>query len=130
MKDEKCPCGSDKKYKECCGLVHQDMVYAKTAEDLMRARYTAFVLADGDFLIESFHADTKKPEMKEQLVAWAKSMEWIGLDILRTRQGQEGDEEGVVEFKAHFKEGRKIRVLQQRSKFVREFGSWRYHSEA
>lgn len=126
MKDEKCPCGSGKTYGDCCAKPHQNLAYAKTAEDMMRSRYSAFVLANGDYLIESFHSSTRKPEQKEGLVEWAKAMEWLGLEIVRTKKGQEDDDEGIVEFKAHYKEGRKLRVLHQRAKFQREFGNWVY----
>ena len=126
MKDEKCPCGSGKTYADCCAKPHKNLSYAKTAEELMRSRYTAFVYANGDYLMESYHSSTRKPEQKKAIVEWAKGVEWLGLEIIRTKQGQEEDDEGIVEFKAHYKEGRKRNVLHQRSKFLRESGNWVY----
>ena len=37
-KNDLCPCGSGKKYSECCEPVIKGTVKAKTAEELMRAR--------------------------------------------------------------------------------------------
>ncbi len=123
-----CPCGRLKSYAECCGLVHQHISNAETAEDLMRSRYTAFTMGLGDFLIESCHSETRRPETKDQLLEWAEGLEWLGLDVVRRKKGQAEDDEGMVEFKAHYKENRKIRVLHQRAKFLREYGHWTYHS--
>ena len=123
---EKCPCGSGKNYVDCCARVHQNMMYAETAEDLMRSRYTAFVMAMGDYLVNSYHSSTRDGANKQQLVDWAKSVEFLGLEIRRTWKGGKDDDEGKVEFKAHYKEGRKRRVLHQRALFSREYGSWVY----
>ena len=48
-----CKCGNIKKYDECCGIAHKSLKYVKTAEQLMRSRYTAFTMHDGDYLMES-----------------------------------------------------------------------------
>ena len=39
-----CPCGSGKKYGECCEPIIKNTSKALTAESLMRARYTAYVV--------------------------------------------------------------------------------------
>ena len=45
MKNEElCPCQSGKIYGECCGPVLEGKVKAETAEQLMRARYSAYVI--------------------------------------------------------------------------------------
>ena len=52
-----CPCGRNNKlYKDCCFLVHTNIHNALTSEDLMRSRYSAFVLCNGDYLLKS-HAN-------------------------------------------------------------------------
>lgn len=126
--NDKCPCGRDKLYADCCARPHQNLVFAETAEDLMRSRYTAFVKGMGDYLMKSHHSRTKVNINKQELIDWARSVEWLGLEIIRTSKGGKDDREGLVEFKAHFKEGRKRRVLHQHAKFSREFGCWVYES--
>ena len=41
MNTKNCPCGREKRYIDCCKLSHEDLASVKTAEDLMRSRYTA-----------------------------------------------------------------------------------------
>ena len=123
---KKCLCGSAKSYVECCGRVHQNRINAKTAEDLMRARYVAYALADGDFLMDSHHPIKRQMDRKAELVKRAKSITWLRLEILSTSLGGENDDEGFVEFKAYFKQGPAKNVQHEKSKFVREFGQWVY----
>ena len=122
----KCPCGTGKSYADCCAKPHQNRLNAKTAEELMRSRYTAFVMHNGDYLMESHHSVTRKQISKQEIIAWAKSVNWIKLEVLNTSMGGERDMEGTVEFKAHFKEGKIARYIHEHSKFVREYGQWVY----
>jgi SEC-C motif-containing protein len=123
---EKCPCGTNISYLDCCAKSHQSLSNAITSEQLMRSRYSAFVLSNGDYLMNSHHSMTRTRVNKNELVRWAKSMKWIKLEIVDTKDGGVDDETGIVEFKAHFKNKGKKQVLHQRSKFVREFGNWVY----
>lgn len=122
-----CPCGSSKPYIECCAKVHQDIFEAKTAEQLMRSRYSAFVLALGDYLQKS-HSSKTRPKAKEQkeLLRWTKSVEWFKLEVLNTEKGKENDTEGAVEFKAYFYSNGKLEMLHEKSSFVQENGHWVY----
>ena len=52
-KNELCPCGSGKKYAECCEPIIKGTVKAPTAEALMRARYTSYVKQEIDFIINT-----------------------------------------------------------------------------
>ena len=92
----------------------------------MRSRYTAFTMANGDYLMASHHLSTRPIKEKENIVAWAKSVEWIKLEILSKSQGMENDTEGSVEFKAYFKENGKENHIYEHSKFVKENDCWYY----
>lgn len=120
-----CPCGRSKEYSECCALPHQHMSNAKTAEDLMRSRYTAFTKSNGVYLLESHFSGTR-PASSDELVRWSKSVKWMRLEIINATGGSAEDIEGTVEFKAHFKEKGKKQCIHEDSKFVREFGNWVY----
>ncbi|KAL3788288.1 hypothetical protein HJC23_002862 [Cyclotella cryptica] len=52
-----CPCGSDMGYMKCCGRLHKDpKAYADaTAEQVVRARYSAYAKRDVDFIVGSTH---------------------------------------------------------------------------
>ena len=122
----KCPCCSEKMYKDCCELAHSDILHAKTAEALMRSRYSAFVLANGTYLMESHHKSTRPVKEKKAIVKWAKSVDWIKLEVLNTTKGLENDTEGTVEFKAIFQEAGELQMIHENSRFVKENGCWYY----
>lgn len=121
-----CPCGLSSAYQMCCQLAHRSLYNVKTAEQLMRSRYTAFTKADGDYLMKSHHSSTRPLSEKKSIVKWAKSVEWVRLEILNTELGQEEDSLGSVEFKAYFKDKRKEHFIHENSKFIKEKGVWVY----
>ncbi len=121
-----CPCGSNKEYSNCCERIHKDIFKAKTAEQLMRSRYTAFTLGDVDYLMDSQHSTTRDTEDKTEIENWAKSVRWIKLEILNSTQGQDTDEQGTVEFRAHFEEEGKRDQIHENSTFCKENGHWVY----
>lgn len=55
-----CPCGSGNTYSECCEQIISGSRPATTAEQLMRARYSAYVFAQMDFVFESTHPDHRQ----------------------------------------------------------------------
>ncbi len=121
-----CPCGRNKKYEDCCALPHKDLIYASRAEDLMRSRYTAFTKGMGDYLMISHHSSTRPVYEKDAIEKWARSVKWMKLEVLNAELGGENDDTGTVEFKAHFKERGRRRVIHEKSRFVRENGVWTY----
>ena len=43
-----CSCCSGKLYEECCEPFHSKKEFPKTAEELMRSRYAAFAIPNGE----------------------------------------------------------------------------------
>ena len=117
-----CPCGSQQKYAICCQPAHQG-IPAKTAEALMRSRYSAFVLGLQDYLLASWHSSTRP--LKEDLHL-NKKAKWLGLKIIETTKGQEGDVIGTVKFIARYKINGKATRIEENSEFVFENGRWYY----
>lgn len=118
-----CPCSPEKLYEHCCKKAHLNIASVQTAEVLMRSRYTAFVLANMNYLHASHHSTTR-PSKKEKraLLAWTKSVEWVRLEILNTTQN-------TVEFKAYFIENGQINLIHENSLFCIENGNWVYVKE-
>ncbi|GAA3560225.1 YchJ family protein [Snuella lapsa] len=121
-----CYCGNSKTYAECCQKAHIDMASVTTAEQLMRSRYSAFVLADVDYLMQSHHSTTRPIKEKNAIVTWAKSVHWIKLDVIETFKGNPHDQEGTVTFNAYFYENGKIDVIHEKSAFIKENKHWKY----
>lgn len=121
-----CYCGNLKDYVNCCEKIHKDLANAKTAEQLMRSRYSAFVLANGDFLMKSHYSKTRPTSEKKAIVAWAKSVNWIKLEIIDTTMGLENDTNGTVTFNAYFYQHGKVDVIHEKSAFKKENKHWKY----
>ena len=99
-----CPCGSGIPYSECCELIISGDQLATTAEQLMRARYSGYVLAQMDFVFESTHPDHCDGYDHAGTKVWAETAEWQGLEIIGTKKGGVDDLTGEVEFIARFSE--------------------------
>jgi SEC-C motif-containing protein len=112
-----CPCGRGDAYAVCCGPLHTGESVATTAEQLMRSRYSAYVVGDAPYLVRTWH-----PRNRPDPLEVAPDTGWLRLDVLDTAGGEEDDETGEVEFVATHVDG----PLHERSRFVRRAGRWVY----
>lgn len=126
-----CPCGSEKPFQKCCELFHQGKV-AQTPEQLMRSRYSAFVVKNVRYLSETWHRSTRPT------INLADNPNWQKLEIVSTSHSainplmsaeQEG-EEGFVHFKAFYEVPKEMgggtNKLEEKSRFIFEKGRWWY----
>lgn len=127
MADDKCPCGSGKSYAECCEPIIKGVEKAKTAEALMRARYTSYVKHEIDFIVKSCYQAGEQSDIDiEATRQWSEESTWHGLKIMRTEKGGENDEDGWVEFTASYtQKGMKDDYLEQ-AHFKKVNGEWLY----
>ena len=117
-----CPCGNLRPYADCCGRCHAG-VAAETAQKLMRARYSAYVLRLTDYLLATWHPDTRPATLE---LPGPDQLRWLGLDI-RAQQLGAGGRRARVEFFARFREaGGAVQTQHEVSRFVREDGRWFY----
>jgi len=122
-----CPCGSDKNYVVCCQPLHLKKDKAKTPEQLMRSRYSAYALGDlGQYLVDTWHPDYLGGLSAEALNH--RGSNWIGLNVVQQSVSTKGNE-GVVEFVAAFEDiecPSPRQFLRERSDFSRIDGVWLY----
>lgn len=121
-----CYCGSGKDFADCCGPVLDGSQPAKTAEALMRARYSAFATRQADFLHESLHPEHRHDHDVGATRRWAENSQWLGLEIVSIESGGLEDETGSVEFIATYKEGGIVHPHHELSHFKKEGGLWYY----
>ncbi|QXP67623.1 YchJ family protein [Polaribacter sp. AHE13PA] len=118
----KCPCNPSKLYVDCCKKAHQNIHTVATPEILMRSRYSAFVMANIDYLQKSHHSTTRPSNLeKKEILTWTKSVEWVKLDVLEST-------ENTVEFKAYFYENGSLNLIHENSFFSKENDHWVYQS--
>lgn len=91
----------------------------------MRSRYAAYALGLGDYLVATCTRPPRPGEAAE-LGAWGTRVGWAGLSIVAREAGGPGDPAGVVHFIARFVEDGALVSLEERSRFARVDGRWRY----
>lgn len=116
----RCPCGNLRAYDACCGRFHRGDA-PETAQQLMRARYSAYVLMLESYLLATWHPSTRPPEF---CLADSIGTRWLGLDL---KSHHLGGEWAQVEFIARYRLGTGPAQQQNEiSRFVREQGCWYY----
>ena len=118
---EHCYCGITKSYEECCGPLHAGNAFAQSAEQLMRSRYSGFVVKNEAYLLATWHPDTRPSRVRLD-----DKQQWLGLRIKETEAGQAQDTEGKVEFVARFKVNGRGHRLHEVSRFEKIDGLWFY----
>lgn len=129
--DAPCPCGrlslnarkTPLRYRDCCGRWHQGptRLQAPDAESLMRSRYSAYVLGLQDYLLDTWHPDTRPATLEPD----QPGLRWLGLEVRRHEPQDENH--AMVEFVARCKLGGRAQRLHECSRFERDAqGHWRY----
>lgn len=126
MATSQCPCGSNRPREQCCGPFLDGLRDPDTAEQLMRARYSAYTEARGDFLTETLVEKQKANFDGDQAAQFGREASWLGLHIFETTGGGPDDETGTVTFEARYVAQGRESVLRERSRFRREEGRWLY----
>lgn len=121
--DDRCPCLSGDVFGSCCEPFLLARAEAPTAEQLMRSRYTAFVVGDADHLLRTWHPSTRPAELDLD-----PSIRWYRLDVLHRERGGPLDAEGVVEFRAYSRHEGARHEQHEVSRFIRERRRWWYVS--
>jgi len=114
-----CLCGNKKDFSACCEPIILQTRRAKTAEELMRSRYSAYATANGSYLVYSSAKENRYEQDAPLIEEFCHSVTWLKLDILEST-------EDIVEFKAYYKDAQGIQLLHERSHFTLEEGEWKY----
>jgi SEC-C motif-containing protein len=86
----------------------------------MRSRYSAYVLKLDDYLLATWHPDTRPSELDLA----ADDSKWLGLEV--KKHAVQDDTHATVEFVARYRIAGKGHRLHELSRFVREGGRWFY----
>lgn len=122
-----CPCGSGARLADCCGRYLDPAgalhAAAPSPEALMRSRYVAYVLGRSDYLLATWHPDTRPAALDPDPPGWR----WLGLEVRRSGVDADDPKRGTVEFVARGKLAGRARRLHEVSRFERGAdGRWRY----
>jgi SEC-C motif-containing protein len=124
-----CYCGEAKPFSDCCEPIIKGEKPAQTAEQLMRSRYSAYVVVDVKYLIATTYPTQQKNFDEADIRAWAVANQWQKLEVIATKKGKFNEEDGEVVFKAFYIDDEGIsQIHHEKSSFVKENGKWYYLS--
>lgn len=86
----------------------------------MRSRYSAFVIDDLPYLLDTWHPDTRPAELAPN----PTDLKWLGLQVKHYMQ-QDADH-ATVEFVARCRQAGRATRLHEVSRFIRINGRWHY----
>lgn len=124
--EQVCPCGSGLEYTLCCQPYLRGECHARTPSQLMRSRYTAYVVQDADYLVTTWHPSTRCKDLKSDIYAgFTTTIKWLGLTVYEPANERHGNQ-GFVSFAARFQDGDNESAMIERSRFLKESGQWYY----
>ncbi|MFC3032361.1 YchJ family protein [Pseudoalteromonas fenneropenaei] len=115
-----CYCGNDLSYANCCEPFHLYHQTPAQALQLMRSRYSAYVLKNAAYILDTYGIEEQKEHTEADILAFANAVEFIRLQIVTA------DQPDVVEFKAFYLAENKLGVVHERSTFALEGTRWKY----
>ncbi len=119
-----CACGLGESIETCCGPYLKGDAFPETAEALMRSRYTAFTVADVDYIIKTHDPDTADQVDRENTEEWARKSEWLGFELVSKDKGEAADDFGTIEFVAKYKLKGVTIDHRERATFRKHNGRW------
>ena len=124
---KQCPCTSGRAYAECCGPYHRG-AEPPTCEALMRSRFAAFALGEGEYLWKTLHADhpLRARARVEVVRELSRARQTLRYQRLTVHDHDEDGDHGRVLFTAHVFAKGKDRSFTELSDFARVDGAWRY----
>lgn len=120
----KCKCGTNKNYLDCCGAYITNAKLPDTPDQLMRSRYTAYATCNVEYIENTMYGNALIGFDLKDTARWAKNIVWTNLKILNS--SFESKDKGFVEFKAYYVESNQPGILHEKSEFQRKSGKWFY----
>ena len=125
--NDKCPCGSDIKYKKCCALFHKGKL-PETALELMKSRYSAYVVKDVKYIINT--TDVNNPDFTPETQQWASDIEEFcnnsEFKSLKVLEFIDGDYIAYVKFYVNLYIQNQDQSFTEKSEFVKVDNKWLY----
>jgi SEC-C motif-containing protein len=119
-----CPCESHISLlgKPCCEEIISGARKARSAKELLRARYTAFATCAMPFILASTHPRVREESDEAANRTWAETSTFTRLEILDTCS--DGDSAEYITFEAHFTQKHQRHIHRERARFELLDGEW------
>ncbi|WP_345812633.1 YchJ family protein [Paraburkholderia sp. PREW-6R] len=126
QRPSECPCGGASpelqrgakapRFAQCCGRYIDGGEHAPRALELMRSRYSAYVVGATDYLRATWAPHTCPADLDVDPAA-SDAARWLGLQIKAFHEAD--SRHATVEFVARYKVGGRAHRLHELSRFVR-----------
>jgi len=124
-----CPCGSQSLYLDCCELFLSGEKIPKTAEQLMRSRYSAYVKNNLGYIQKTMIGEVLEDFNPNETQAWLEGIKWQGLRVLKKYPDLQDPNKSYVSFSAIYKSAGKLFEIQETSEFTKQEDQWFYSGE-
>ena len=121
--DKNCFCGNHLTFEQCCQPIISDKINPQNAEQLMRSRFTAYVIEDFPYILQTYASQQRLGLTVSQLADSAQGTKWLNLKVLAHHPHPNTAQ---VEFKAFYQADRRYYVMHELSDFVLEDDRWCY----
>lgn len=102
--------------------MHENHGAATTAEQLMRSRYSAFVLQKTAHILKTWHQSNRPAVLNFE----DHPVTWIQLTVHESSAGSPADSRGTVSFTSTYMENGQLCSLSERSNFTKIDDLWYY----
>ncbi len=122
-----CPCGSGEPYFQCCDLFHQGLE-PESALQLMKARYSAYVLNNPEYILKTTHPASSQysenlSQWKRNVISFSENTEFHQLKVI---DFQQNENMATVTFTVFISQGDKDATFTEKSFFEKRKGRWLY----
>ncbi len=122
---KECPCFSNESYETCCQPYHKGKI-PKDVQNLMRSRFSAYVLGLAEYIIQTTHSDSTtyqedKKKWIEDILQFHRDGKLKSLEILDSKQHEEV---AFVVFIITIEFKGKINVYTEKSCFLKVQEKW------
>ncbi|MFK5914389.1 MAG: YchJ family metal-binding protein [Woeseiaceae bacterium] len=104
-----CLCGASNIFNVCCGKFILNHGATDSAEQLMRSRYSAYILKDQNYLLKTWHESTRPSSLDLD----NDSTQWKKLKIISASKD-------IVQFVAYFIANNDYFALSETSHFIKD----------
>lgn len=124
--NQKCFCGTDKQFSCCCLPFITKEQIPKTPEQLMRSRFSAYVVANGQYIYDTYAKKSQSLQSVKDINDWAETCQWIALQIHSINNADNkalattASAEQFVEFSAFYITDDTLYELRENSRFILE----------
>ena len=117
-----CHCCSNRQFSECCEPILRNKS-AQRPEQLMRSRYSAYVVKNYDYILTTYAPVQQQKLSLQALRENSENTKWLQLEVLDTT---ESDDVGTVEFVATYSIDGDFFAMHELSSFIKQDGNWYY----